>query len=125
MISPGRADTLSRNAQTTGEPANSAITWVSEPVGSMRGTGAGNPSALSTKWSGRTPYTTGLPSEAPRPDGSGPAGNGAGGNGLAGNGPGGNGKVVPSSDLKAPPSILPLRKFIAGEPMNPATKRFK
>ena len=38
-----------------GAPANSAMTWVSDPVGSITLTRAGTPSPLSRKCSGRMP----------------------------------------------------------------------
>ena len=107
MLSPGRSFKRSRNTQTISCPASLAITCVSYPVGSTTMTWAGIASGPpSVTCSGRTPMTI----SEPAPTG------GAAASGIL------NPEAVTSVG-RSPPSRRPLMKFIAGEPMNPATNR--
>src|SRR5882672_1104665 len=105
---PGRKVWRSRTTAVTSVPASLQKICVSAPVGSTTTTSASTPSSATAKCSGRTPTTTSRPSATPECAGM--------------------GRCTPSPTATASPAPLramrPARKFIAGEPMKPATKRF-
>src|SRR6266446_6353645 len=105
---PGLQVWRSRTTAVTSMPASLQKICVSAPVGSTTTTSAGTPSSATAKCSGRTPTTTSRPSGSSERTGI--------------------GRCTPPPTATASPvpflAMRPVRKFIAGEPMKPATNWF-